>query len=132
MSMQDPIADLLTHIRNGHAAKKSAVKLPYSKMKEAIVKVLEEEGYIESYQVIELTPAKKQLAVNLKYYNGKAVIARLDRESSPGLRMYRSKEALPKVLNGLGIAIISTSKGVMSDKKARALGHGGEVLCTVE
>jgi len=130
--MQDPIADLLTHIRNGHAAKKSVVKLPYSKMKEAIVCVLLEEGYVEGYKIVELTPAKKQLAVNLKYYNGKSVISRLDRESSPGLRMYRSKEELPKVLGGLGIAIISTSKGVMSDKKARKLGHGGEVLCTVE
>ena len=132
MSMQDPIADLLTHIRNGHSAKKSAVRLPNSTMKVAILKVLQEEGYIEGYKIIELTPAKKQLEVNLKYYNGKPVISRLDRESSPGLRMYRSKEDLPKVLGGLGIAIISTPKGVMSDKKARKLGHGGEVLCTVE
>lgn len=132
MSMQDPIADLLTHIRNGHAAKKQQVKLPYSKIKQAIVDVLQEEGYIDGYQIIEVTPAIKKLQVNLKYYNGKPVIARLDRESSPGLRRYSSKSELPKVLGGLGIAIISTCKGVMSDKRARQLGHGGEVLCTVE
>jgi small subunit ribosomal protein S8 len=132
MSMQDPIADLLTHIRNGHSAKKQAVKLPYSTIKVAILKVLEEEGYIEGYKAIEITPAIKKLEVYLKYYNGKSVITRIDRESSPGLRIYESKKDLPKVLGGLGIAIISTSKGVMSDKKARKLGHGGEVLCTVE
>lgn len=132
MSMQDPIADLLTHIRNGHAAKKQVVRLPSSTVKVAIVKVLQEEGYIDSYKVNELTPAIKQLEVNLKYYNGKPVIVRINRASSPGLRRYSSKESLPKVLGGLGIAIISTSEGVMSDKKARALGHGGEVLCIVE
>ncbi len=132
MSMQDPIADLLTRIRNGHAAKKQMIQLPFSTVKLAIVNVLQEEGYVEGFKVVELTSAKKSLEVYLKYYNGKSVISRLDRASSPGLRVYRSKDELPKVLGGLGIAIISTSKGVMSDKQARKLGHGGEVLCIVE
>lgn len=132
MSMQDPIADLLTHIRNGHSAKKKMVELPDSKIKQAIANVLLEEGYIDGYEVIEVTPAIKRLQVNLKYFNGKPVITRIDRESTPGLRKYSSKNSLPKVLGGLGIAIISTCKGVMSDKRARELGHGGEVLCTVE
>lgn len=129
--MQDPIADLLTRIRNGHAAKKSVIKLPFSKMKLAIVNVLEEEGYIASSNIIELTSAKKQLEVNLKYHNGKPAISTIVRKSSPGLRIYRSKSTMPKVLGGLGIAIVSTSSGVMSDRRARELGHGGEVLCTV-
>lgn len=131
MSMQDPIADLLTRIRNGHAAKKNVVKLPFSKMKLAIVEVLQEEGYIESSKITELTPAKKQLEVVLKYYDGKPVISTIDRMSRPGLRIYRGKNTMPKVLGGLGIAIVSTSSGVMSDRQARKLGHGGEVLCTV-
>lgn len=129
--MQDPIADLLTRIRNGHAAKKNVVKLPFSKMKLAIVEVLQEEGYIESSKITELTPAKKQLEVVLKYYDGKPVISTIDRMSRPGLRIYRGKNTMPKVLGGLGIAIVSTSSGVMSDRQARKLGHGGEVLCTV-
>jgi small subunit ribosomal protein S8 len=132
MSMQDPIAALLTSIRNGHAAKKKSVTVPCSQMKMAILNVLQDEGYIEGYKTKEVTPAIKQLEIKLKYYNDRPVIARIDRESSPGLRMYKSKNALPKVLGGLGIAIVSTSKGVMSDKQARKLGHGGEVLCTVE
>lgn len=131
MSMQDPIADLLTHIRNGRAAKKSSVRLPFSKMKHAIAKVLLDEGYIEDCKIIEVTPAIKQMEIALKYYEGKSVISTIDRVSRPGLRIYRDKNSLPKVMGGLGIAIVSTSKGVMSDRHARALGHGGEVLCTV-
>ncbi len=131
MSMQDPIADLLTHIRNGHAARKSSIKISFSKMKLAIVNVLLDEGYIESFNVIEITTAKKQLEVFLKYFNGRSVISTIKRASRPGLRMYRAKDALPRVLGGLGIAIVSTPKGVMSDRQARSIGEGGEVLCTV-
>lgn len=130
--MQDPIAALLTTIRNGHAAKKKVVKVPSSTIKVAIAKVLFDEGYIEKYTVAESEQGKPQLQVTLKYYNGLPVISRIDRESRPGLRKYNSKDKLPKVMGGLGIAIVSTSKGVMSDKQARMLGHGGEVLCTVE
>lgn len=134
MSMQDPIADLLTRVRNGHAAGKKLVKIPYSKVKEAIVRVLEDEGYISSFTVEEQSKSHKTLAVELKYYEGKPVIARLDRVSKPGLRIYRGSESLPNVLGHLrlGTAIISTSSGVMSDRKARELGQGGEVLCIVE
>lgn len=131
MSMQDPIADLLTRVRNGKSANKSTVSLSFSKIKLAIVKVLEEEGYITGYKIVETTPVHKQLEVTLKYYNGKPVISTIDRVSRPGLRIYRGKNSLPKVLGGLGIAIISTPKGVMSDRQARELGHGGEVLSTV-
>lgn len=131
MSMQDPIADLLTHIRNGRAAKKSMVELPFSQMKLAIVKVLLDEGYVENFVVVEVTPAKKRLQVFLKYFDGKSVISSIDRVSRPGLRIYRDKNSMPKVLGGLGIAIVSTTKGVMSDRQARELGQGGEVLCTV-
>ncbi len=131
MSMQDPIADLLTHIRNGHAARKKSIRLPFSKMKLAIANVLLDEGYIEGCNVIEVTKARKQLEIILKYFNGKPVIATIKRVSRPGLRIYKDKENLPMVLGGLGIAIVSTTKGVMSDKQARAVGQGGEVLCTV-
>jgi small subunit ribosomal protein S8 len=130
--MQDPIAALLTSIRNGQTAKKKVVTVPHSTIKEAIVRILLEEGYVAGYEVIEFEAGKKNLEVALKYYNGAPVITRIDRESSPGLRMYKSKDKLPKVLGGFGVAIISTSQGVMSDKQARKLGHGGEVLCTVE
>lgn len=134
MSMQDPISAMLTSIRNGQnaAARKKMVTTPSSTIKVAIAKVLHDEGYIADYKVRDVDAGKKNLELYLKYYNDKPVIARIDRESSPGLRMYKSKDTLPKVLGGLGIAIISTSQGVMSDKKARELGHGGEVLCTVE
>lgn len=131
MSMQDPIADLLTHIRNGHAAKKHSIKISFSKMKLAIANVLLDEGYIESCKIIDITNAKKQLEVVLKYFNGKPVISTIKRVSRPGLRIYKNKSSLPKVLGGLGVAILSTSKGIMSDKQARAIGQGGEVLCTV-
>jgi small subunit ribosomal protein S8 len=134
MSMQDPIAALLTSIRNGQTAvtKKKVVVVPSSTIKVAIVKVLQEEGYIDGFKVVDLDAGKKNLEVYLKYYNDKPVISRIDRKSSPGLRRYEPKNKLPKVLGGYGIAIISTSQGVMSDKQARKLGHGGEILCTVE
>jgi small subunit ribosomal protein S8 len=130
--MQDPIADLLTRIRNGQSAKKSTVRLPSSNTKVALVKVLQEEGYIESFNVIKDIDAKPELEVELRYFKGKSVIEKIKRVSRPGLRIYTTKDELPKVLGGLGIAIISTSFGVMSDRQARKLGHGGEVLCTVE
>ncbi len=130
MSMTDPIADMLTRIRNGQSARKECVKLPSSKMKLAIAKVLKDEGYITDYS-IETIGNHKEMTVILKYYNGKPVIEQVKRVSKPGLRIYKSKEDLPKVLGGLGIAIVSTSKGVMTDRAARAIGHGGEVVCTV-
>ena len=128
--MTDPIADMLTRIRNGQAARKAEVRMPSSKIKVAIAKVLEEEGYIEGYEVTE-EDGKPELAVRLKYYRGQPVIERIERVSKPGLRIYRGREELPKVLGGYGIAIVSTSKGVMSDRAARKAGHGGEVLCIV-
>ena len=131
MSMQDPVADLLTRIRNGQTAKKEKIKLPSSNNKVAIVKVLHEEGYIEGYDVLKEVPAKPELEVVLKYFKKKPVIDSIDRISRPGLRVYKDKSNLPKVLGGLGVAVISTSKGVMSDRKARQLGLGGEVICYV-
>ena len=132
MSIQDPIADLLTQIRNGQTARKKSIRLPSSKNKVAIVKVLQEEGYIESYNVIKDVVAKPLLEIELKYYNGAAVIQRIDRISRLGLRIYKPVNKLPVVLGGLGIAIISTAKGVMSNKQARKAKCGGEVLCIVE
>ncbi|WP_006787688.1 30S ribosomal protein S8 [Thiorhodospira sibirica] len=130
MSMTDPVADLLTRIRNGQRANKIKVSMPASRQKEAIVKVLKEEGYIADYSIV--TQDKKPvLSVELKYFQGQPVIETIKRVSRPGLRIYRSKNELPKVIGGLGIAIVSTSKGVMSDRAARALGQGGEVLCIV-
>ena len=130
MSMSDPIADLLTRIRNGQAANKAQVSMPASKAKKAVANVLKNEGYVSD--VAEQTvDGKLQLTVTLKYYEGKPVIDRMQRVSRPGLRIYKGKDELPKVLGGLGVAIVSTSKGVMSDREARALGEGGEVLCTV-
>lgn len=130
MSMSDPIADMLTRIRNGQMAEKLAVSMPSSKIKEAIARVLREEGYIEDYSVRK-NGAKAELDIKLKYYAGRPVIERLERVSRPGLRVYRGKEDLPKVMNGLGIAIVSTPKGVMTDRKARSINVGGEVLCIV-
>lgn len=130
MSMTDPIADMLTRIRNGQAARKESVQLPSSKLKVAIANVLKEEGYITDYTV-ETKANHKTMTVILKYYNGLPVIEQVKRISRPGLRIYKSKDELPKVLGGLGIAIVSTSKGVMTDRAARAIGHGGEVVCTV-
>ena len=129
MSLSDPIADLLTRIRNGQAARKQAVVMPASKTKLAIAQLLKAEGYVLDYSVSE--EIKPVLKIVLKYYQGKSAIAELKRVSRPGLRIYRSKEKLPKVLGGLGIAIISTSKGLMTDRRARAEGYGGEVLCVV-
>lgn len=128
--MHDPIADMLTRIRNAQSAQKETVAMPSSTKKEAIAKVLKDEGYISGFEVTA-EGAKKTLSVTLKYYQGKAVIETLDRVSRPSLRIYRSKDQLPSVLGGLGIAIISTSKGLMTDRKARAMSLGGEVICFV-
>ncbi|WP_077929283.1 30S ribosomal protein S8 [Wohlfahrtiimonas populi] len=130
MSMHDPIADMLTRIRNAQSAQKETVAMPSSTKKEALAKVLKDEGYISSFDVTA-EGAKKTLSITLKYYQGKAVIETLDRVSRPSLRIYRSKDQLPSVLGGLGIAIISTSKGLMTDRKARAMSLGGEVICFV-
>lgn len=130
MSMHDPIADMLTRIRNAQSAQKETVAMPSSTKKEAIAKVLKDEGYISGFEVTS-EGVKKTLVVTLKYYQGKAVIETLDRVSRPSLRIYRSKDQLPSVLGGLGIAIISTSKGLMTDRKARAMSLGGEVICFV-
>lgn len=131
MSMQDPVADMITRIRNGQLGHAFAVKMPASKIKIAIAKVLEAEGYVNGYETTEEN-GRPQLTVHLKYFQGSPVINRIKRISRPGLRIYRGKTELPKPLDGLGISIISTSQGVMSDHQARALGQGGEVLCTVE
>ena len=130
MSMHDPIADMLTRVRNGQSASKKAVSMPASTKKVAIAEVLRQEGYIEAYQFDE-AGGKSVLNIDLIYYDGKPVIETINRVSRPGLRVYKRKAALPMVNAGLGIAIISTSKGVMTDRAARALGLGGEVLCTV-
>jgi small subunit ribosomal protein S8 len=130
MSLQDPISDMLTRIRNGLAAGKVRVAMPLSKQKRAIAEVLKSEGYIKDF-AIETDEKKPQLSVVLKYYGGKPVIDRLQRVSRPGLRVYKGKHELPSVLGGLGVAIISTSHGLMSDRAARAAGYGGEVVCYV-
>lgn len=130
MSMTDPIADLLTRIRNGQTSGKTEINVPTSKVKIAIAKVLKDEGYIEDFTATELE-GKPSLAVQLKYYQGRPVIDRLERVSRPGLRVYKGKDELPSILGGLGIAIVSTSQGVMTDRQARASGHGGEVICIV-
>lgn len=130
MSMTDPIADFLTRIRNGQSSGKPEVNVPASKVKLAIAKVLKDEGYIDNFSAIEVE-GKPMLAVTLKYYQGRPVIDRLERVSRPGLRVYKGKDELPSILGGLGVAIVSTSKGVMTDRQARAAGHGGEVLCIV-
>ena len=129
MSMSDPVADMLTRIRNGQHANKTTVTMPSSKQKIAIAKVLESEGYISGYSVSE--DSKPQLTIELKYFEGRPVIAKIQRVSRPGLRIFKNKGELPSVDGGLGVAIISTSKGVMSDRAARAAGEGGEVICTV-
>ena len=130
MSMTDPIADMLTRIRNAQAVGKTAVGIPSSKVKVSIAQVLKDEGYIEDFAVRE-KDGKHELEINLKYYAGRPVIEKIERVSRPGLRIYRGRNDLPKVMNGLGVAIVSTSKGVMTDRKARATGIGGEVLCVV-
>ncbi|NBU59481.1 MAG: 30S ribosomal protein S8 [Betaproteobacteria bacterium] len=130
MSMSDPIADMLTRIRNGQAAEKTIVDMPSSKLKVAIAQVLKDEGYIEDFSVRN-DAGKATLSVALKYYVGRPVIDRLERVSRPGLRIYRQSRDIPRVMNGLGIAIVSTPRGVVTDRKARSLGVGGEVLCLV-
>jgi small subunit ribosomal protein S8 len=130
MSMHDPIADMLTRIRNAQLVGHSEVSMPASGVKGAIAKVLKDEGYIEDFAMRE-NGAKKELAIALKYYAGRPVIERIERVSKPGLRIYRGRDALPQVQNGLGVAIVTTPKGVMTDRKARATGVGGEVLCYV-
>lgn len=130
MSMSDPLADMITRIRNGQAAGKAEVSMPSSKLKVAVSQVLQQEGYIEGYSVQE-NGTKPTLTVTLKYYKGQPVIESLQRVSKSGRRVYQPKDELPAPLGGLGISIISTSKGVMTDRDAREAGHGGEVLCTV-
>ena len=130
MSMTDPVADMLTRIRNAQLAKKNSVAMPSSKLKVAIAAVLKDEGYIDDFAVRD-AEGKSQLDIALKYYAGRPVIERIERISRPGLRVYKGSGDLPRVMNGLGIAIVSTSKGLMTDRKARANGIGGEVLCVV-
>ena len=130
MSMTDPIADLLTRIRNAQTARKTEVSMSSSKVKTAIVRVLKDEGYVEDFR-LDNEGGKPTLTIGLKYYEGKPVIDRLERVSRPGLRIYRGKDELPKVLGGMGTVIVSTPKGVMTDKQARSIGQGGEVLCIV-
>lgn len=130
MSMQDPVSDMLTHIRNGQRAGKVRITMPTSKQKSAIAAVLKQQGYIRDFSVEE-AEGKPRLAILLRYFEGKPVIETLKRISRPGLRVYKRKDDLPKVMDGLGIAIISTPKGLMTDRQARAEGHGGEVVCIV-
>jgi small subunit ribosomal protein S8 len=130
MSMSDPIADMLTRIRNAQMVEKVSVVMPSSKVKVAIAQVLKDEGYIEDFAV-KSDGAKAELNIALKYYAGRPVIERLERVSKPGLRVYRGRNEIPQVMNGLGVAIVSTPKGVMTDRKARANGVGGEVICYV-
>ena len=130
MTMTDPIADMLTRIRNAQKARKLSVAMPASKSKEAVARVLRDEGYIEDYAT-DGEDAARTLTIELKYFEGRPVIERIERSSRPGIRVYRGKEQLPRVLGGLGIAIVSTSAGVMSDAQARDKGVGGEVLCVV-
>ena len=130
MSMQDPVADMLTRIRNGQMVGKLAIKMPQSKLKEAVAKVLLDEGYIEGFRTNDEV-LKKVLTIKLRYQDGYPVIREINRISRPGLRRYFSKGLIPKVKNGLGVAIVSTSKGVMSDRRARQIGIGGELLCSI-
>jgi small subunit ribosomal protein S8 len=130
MSMQDPMSDMLTRIRNAQMAGKTGVEMPGSKMKAAVAAVLKDEGYIASFDTVDVD-GKARLSIELKYYLGKPVIAEIDRISRPGLRKYSGKDELPSVRNGLGVAIVSTSRGVMTERAARAAGVGGEVICTV-
>ena len=130
MSMSDPIADMLTRIRNAQMAEKTSVEMPSSKLKVSIAKVLKDEGYIEDFAV-RPNDGKPLLAIALRYYAGEPVIEKIERVSRPGLRVYRGTHDLPRVMNSLGVAIVSTSKGVMTDRQARQHGIGGEVLCVV-
>ena len=130
MSMSDPIADMLTRIRNAQMVEKAVVTMPASKLKAAIAQVLKDEGYIDGFAVRD-NAGKSELDIALKYYAGRPVIERIERVSRPGLRIYKGRHSIPQVMNGLGVAIVTTPKGVMTDRKARATGVGGEVLCYV-
>lgn len=130
MSMSDPIADMLTRIRNAQMVEKAVVQVPSSKVKVAIAQVLKDEGYIDGFSV-KANDGKPQLEIALKYYAGRPVIERIERVSRPGLRVYKGRDAIPQVQNGLGVAIVTTPRGVMTDRKARSVGVGGEVLCYV-
>lgn len=130
MSMSDPIADMLTRIRNAQMVQKAAVTMPSSKLKIAIAQVLQDEGYIDGFAT-RSESGKNELEIALKYYAGRPVIERIERVSRPGLRIYKGRDAIPQVMNGLGVAIVTTPKGVMTDRKARQTGVGGEVLCYV-
>jgi small subunit ribosomal protein S8 len=129
--MSDPIADMLTRIRNAQRVEKPDVAMPSSKLKVAIARVLQDEGYIEGFRVDAASGGQSELRIGLKYYAGRPVIERLERVSRPGLRIYRRRDKLPQVMNGLGVAIVSTPQGVMTDRKARLQGVGGEVICYV-
>jgi small subunit ribosomal protein S8 len=131
MSMSDPIADMLTRIRNAQMVEKANVAVPSSKLKVAIAQVLKDEGYIDGFNVKTGEAAKPTLEISLKYYAGRPVIERIERVSRPGLRIYKGRHNIPQVMNGLGVAIVTTPQGVMTDRKARAAGIGGEVLCYV-
>ena len=130
MSMSDPIADLLTRIRNAQMVEKATVNVPASKLKSAIAQVLKDEGYIDDFRQVDVN-GKPELEIALKYYAGRPVIERIERVSRPGLRVYRGSKAIPQVMNGMGVAIVTTPRGVMTDRKARAAGVDGEVLCYV-
>jgi small subunit ribosomal protein S8 len=129
--MSDPISDMLTRIRNAQLAEKTTVTMPSSKLKVAIAELLKDEGYVDGFNVATVDGGKATLEIGLKYYSGRPVIEKIQRISRPGLRIYKGSNDIPKVMNGLGIAIVSTSKGLMTDRKARANGIGGEVLCVV-
>ena len=131
MSMSDPIADMLTRIRNAQMAEKSNAKMPFSNVKKAIAQVLIDEGYIDGMSVVGENEKKPELELSLKYYSGRPVIEKIERVSRPGLRIYKGAQDIPSVMNGLGVAIVSTPKGVMTDRRARKTGIGGEVLCIV-
>jgi small subunit ribosomal protein S8 len=130
MSMSDPVSDMLTRIRNAQMVGHTEVVMPASRLKAAIAQVLKDEGYVEDFALRD-NGAKKELRIGLKYYAGRPVIERLERVSKPGLRVYKGREDIPRIMNGLGVAILSTSRGVMTDRKARADGVGGEILCIV-
>ena len=131
MSMSDPIADMLTRIRNGQQAKKASVSMPAAKLKSSVARVLRDEGYIERFETADGEDGKPTLTVTLKYFDGRPVIERIRRVSRPGLRRYTGSTAIPEVLGGLGIAVVSTSRGVMTGREAQAQGVGGEIICTV-
>ena len=131
MSMSDPISDMLTRIRNAQLAEKTSVTMPSSKLKVAIAELLKDEGYVDGFSVTAGDAGKPTLEIGLKYYSGRPVIEKIQRISRPGLRIYKGSKDIPNVMNGLGIAIVSTSRGLMTDRKARANGIGGEVLCVV-